>query len=452
MINWINTFSTIGHLSSDSTETKIQKSFVVFLATFMSCGGILWGTISMYNGLTYQSSIPYGYILLSGLNMIYFKHSKNFNAVRFFQVLISLVLPFLFQWSLGGYFPSGIILLWATLALVASLSFQDIRASFLWLGLFLIGTVFSAYFDGFFFSLKPEILPNQSLLFIVLNVTIITTIFFGLVVYFVMNHKKVRLELEVKTEEMEKLNVMLKKNLKEKQEAYSDLEKTQTKLIESEKMASLGVLSAGVGHEINNPLNYIKGGIHGLSQMIDPKNKEMQAFVDIVANGVSRAAEIVTSLTHFSRTGSSKKERCDIHEILENCLRILGNKLKNNVELVKNYTEEPVIIIGNEGRLHQAFLNVISNAEQATGGRGVITIATKVEGNEIFIDVSDNGEGIQKKNLAKIMDPFFTTKEPGKGTGLGLSITQKIIKEHEGKINVNSELKKGTNFQFVLPF
>lgn len=451
MIDWINNFSTLGHKESDTPELRIQKSFLVFLATFMSCGGVLWGTIALANGLVEQSLIPYGYVLLSVINLIYLKQSKNFSLVRFFQVLISLILPFLFQSSLGGFFPSGAILLWATLALVASLSFQDVRTSFMWLGLFVLGTILSAYFDEYFFASKPEILPSQSLLFIVLNVTIITSIFFGLVIYFVLNNRKIRSQLEQKTSELQELNFELKKSLDEKQKAYVDLESTQSKLIASEKMASLGVLSAGIGHEINNPLNYIKGGIQGLSVRINQEDKQMTAFVDIINDGVGRAVDIVQSLSHFSRTGVNIDERCDIHKILDNCLVILNSKLKNKVQVEKEFHQEPVISKGNEGRLHQAFLNIISNAEQATSKQAAITIKTQVTANEITVSISDNGSGIAQEHLNKIMDPFFTTKEPGKGTGLGLSISQKIVEEHNGRIEVTSEIGKGTNFHIVLP-
>ncbi len=451
MIDLINNFSTIGRLDSDPFELKIQKSFLVFLAVFMSCGGVLWGSITLYHGLVFQSSIPIGYVVLSFLNMIYFKISKNFKYVRFFQVLISLILPFLFQSTLGGFFPSGLISLWAILALVASLSFHDLSSSFLWLGLFVVGLLLTASYDDYFFSVKPEILEDKSLLFLVLNVSVISSIFFGLVLYFVENHKSVSTKLKKTYKQMSLLNSVLEENLEDKRQAFVDLQKTQSQLIESEKMASLGVLSAGIGHEINNPLNHIKQGVNTLDNFIEAKNSQAHALVEIINGGVKRMSEIVTSLSHFSRKGVNMDESCDIHEIIENCLVILSNKLKNKVKIVKSFTPDEVILKGNEGRLHQAFLNLLANAEQAILDSGTISISTEFISDEIVIKIADSGTGMDPEAISKIMEPFFTTKEPGVGTGLGLSITNSIIREHKGTILVNSIVGKGSDFRISLP-
>ncbi len=238
-------------------------------------------------------------------------------------------------------------------------------------------------------------------------------------------------------------------------DAIEKLETTQKQLIESEKMASLGVLSAGVGHEINNPLNFIKGGISGLSKHIkeDKKSDKSEAlrYLDIVNEGVDRATSIVSSLAHFSRSNTDMNEKCDIHEILDHCQTILQNKLKGKVKVTKVYNAASTKVIGNVGRLHQAFLNILSNAEQAISETGNVVLKTSSIGNHIEISISDDGIGISKEDMSKIMDPFFTTKEPGVGTGLGLSITYKIIEDHEGTIKVKSEQGKGAVFSISLP-
>ena len=125
---------------------------------------------------------------------------------------------------------------------------------------------------------------------------------------------------------------------------------------------------------------------------------------------------------------------------------ILGNKLKHHITVERNYSEESIVLIGNEGKLHQVFINLISNAEQAIQGNGIIRITTKKENGQLSIAIEDTGCGISKENLSKIGDPFFTTKLPGQGTGLGLSITYQIIESHGGKILVTSELNQGTKF------
>ena len=130
---------------------------------------------------------------------------------------------------------------------------------------------------------------------------------------------------------------------------------------------------------------------------------------------------------------------------------ILNNQLKNRVEVQKQYTEEQYILEGNEGKLHQVFLNILSNASQAIKDNGKITILTKLVKDDIHISITDNGHGISRENSKKVFDPFFTTKEPGKGTGLGLSITYNIIQEHNGTIELKSQVGVGTKVTIKLP-
>ncbi len=189
--------SSLGHLPDDTADIRTKKSFLVYLAVFMSGGGVLWGSISLANGLVFQSLIPYAYTVVSVFNLWYFHRSKDFGTVRFIQILISLLLPFFFQWVLGGFFSSGMIMLWALLALVASPSFQSPKSSVVWLILFLFLTVVSAVFQDYFYSLKPDILPDQSLLFITLNASVICAIVFGLVIYFVHQNNVAQEENQV---------------------------------------------------------------------------------------------------------------------------------------------------------------------------------------------------------------------------------------------------------------
>lgn len=232
-------------------------------------------------------------------------------------------------------------------------------------------------------------------------------------------------------------------------ESMKELQETTQKLIQSEKMASLGVMSAGVAHEINNPLNFIKGGINILSRKLEGVD-EYEPFIQAIDEGVSRATSIVSSLGHFSRETSARDEECDLHSVIENCLVMLQHKLKYKVLVEKKYSSASHLkIIGNEGQLHQAILNIISNAEQAINERGTIKIETKAKRGHIMLSIEDTGEGISKENLTKISDPFFTTKPVGKGTGLGLSITFKIVKEHGGKISITSTPGEGTKFSIL---
>lgn len=262
-------------------------------------------------------------------------------------------------------------------------------------------------------------------------------------------------ELDTSLEELHSTNEELYSQKEELIEIIEKLNETQNQLVQSEKMASLGVLSAGIAHEINNPLNFINGGIMGIEDYLNEhcaeKKNDIDPLINAINIGVQRASEIVSSLSHYSRQDNLPSEDCDIHQIIDHCLVMLNNQTKNKVEIKKQYTTEFHNVTGNEGKLHQVFLNIISNSEQAIEEKGTIDIFTLVKDNYFEIKIKDTGKGISQENIQKIFDPFFTTKAPGKGTGLGLSITYKIIAEHNGTINFNSDIDKGTTVTITFP-
>lgn len=233
------------------------------------------------------------------------------------------------------------------------------------------------------------------------------------------------------------------------------LKETQAELSQSEKMASLGILTAGVAHEIKNPLNYIMGAFIALKDYFGDNpatdNNEIDFLLSTLEQGVNRVSKIVDSLNQFGRNNKEINEQCNISEIIDNCLVILHNRIKDSIVIKKEYNNDSAIIIGNTGKLHQVFLNILNNAEQAILDKGEIIIGVKKGHSNLIIEISDTGMGISNENINKVTDPFYTTKPPGKGTGLGLSITYNIIKEHNGKLNFKSELGKGTTVQIIFP-
>jgi PAS domain S-box-containing protein len=271
----------------------------------------------------------------------------------------------------------------------------------------------------------------------------------------VAEHTTTNEKLLTTVEELNKTNDELMRQRVSLEKALSDLHAAQRQIIASEKMSSLGVLAAGVAHEINNPLNYIQGGINALElsfkagmTVTDP---DVAVLLDAMKEGVRRAAAIVTSLGHYSRKESNSRQRCDVHTIIEHCLVILQSQYRFKVTLACEYSAETSAVIGDEGRLHQAFLNILANAGQAITERGHVRISTKVIDARLQVTVSDDGCGVSEAHMKRIFDPFFTTKAPGQGTGLGLAITQSIVREHGGSIDFVSQLGKGTTVTIFFP-
>jgi C4-dicarboxylate-specific signal transduction histidine kinase len=257
-------------------------------------------------------------------------------------------------------------------------------------------------------------------------------------------------ELEMANRSLVDLNNELQASNEQLKLTLNHLHTTQSQLVQSEKMASLGVLSSGIAHELNNPLNFIKGGVTVLEEVIKKQpgleTEETSTLIQIINEGVSRASVILKGLGHYSRQSDQQNESCELHKIIDNCLIILGNNLKHRIVVEKIYSPTRLFVRGNEGQLHQAFINILSNAEQAIDGKGTIWIKTTMNDGNVVISIRDSGRGISKEHLSRLGDPFFTTKGPGHGTGLGLSITYQIIERHQGQISVISEPNEGAEF------
>ncbi len=293
-------------------------------------------------------------------------------------------------------------------------------------------------------------------------------------------------EIQKQSEDLKNINEDLEFQKSQLKKALNELKKTQAQLIHSEKMASLGVLTAGVAHEINNPINFINAALEGLiltlsdllqiyksyekinknnisEKLIEIENLKktldyplLQTGIKVLINnmqtGIERIAEIVKSLRTFSRIDENELKRSNIHELINTTLVMLHNQYKNRIEIIKKYGDIPEISC-YPGKLNQVFMNLLSNAIQAIHNKGQITILTKFEkeSSELTISISDTGPGMTEDIQKKIFEPFFTTKEAGKGIGLGLSITYGIIQQHKGKIEVKSNLGKGSEFVIILP-
>ena len=260
-----------------------------------------------------------------------------------------------------------------------------------------------------------------------------------------------QLSNEIKREELYQKNIQ---TVKELQNTLKELKETQIQLINSEKMASLGQLVAGVAHEINTPVASIKSnnGIVAklLNSIQDTELKEMLTDInEIDKEAVNRISNIVTSLKKFVRLDEAELQEADINKELDLTLELIRHETKNRIEIIKNYGEIPAVKCF-PNMLNQVFTNILINACQAIEGRGTITITTEYKDKKLIVKIKDTGKGIPRNQLNKIFTAGFTTKSSGIGTGLGLAICTKIIEKHKGEIIVNSEEGKGSEFVITI--
>ena len=296
----------------------------------------------------------------------------------------------------------------------------------------------------------------------------------------ITERKQMEVDLETQLTALTTLNMEYKK-------INDMLTLAQNQLLQSEKLASLGLLSAGVAHEINNPLSYVNSNLAMLKNYVDDLLAVIDAYesvevsvpgaatafapVDVLKaevdlsylksdvvtlmtesnDGLDRVKKIIQSLKDFARVGTAEAFReDDIQQGIESTLTVAWNELKYKCEVRREYGDLPPVecLLSN---LNQVFMNLLVNAAHAIERQGVITIRTGRQGEEVWVEISDTGKGIPAENLSRIFDPFFTTKPVGEGTGLGLSVSYGIIQKHHGGIEVTSEVGTGTTFRIWLP-
>ena len=281
-------------------------------------------------------------------------------------------------------------------------------------------------------------------------------------------------------------------------ELFKSKEKKQleAQLLQSEKMASIGRLAAGVAHEINNPTGFVSSNLKTLSdyiedimglfkeyrklisnlkknsdicgplseiseqlkRIVDLENevdlefvlKDIFDLIDESKEGTERIKKIVQDLKDFAHPGQDKPKFADINQNIDSTVNVVWNELKYKADVIKDYGDLPRVQCYPQ-LLNQVFMNLLINAVQSIEKRGEINIKTRADNGYVEIKISDTGSGIPKENLNRIFDPFFTTKDVGKGTGLGLNVAYNIIKKHHGKIDVNTGLGKGTTFTIKIP-
>jgi PAS domain S-box-containing protein len=309
-----------------------------------------------------------------------------------------------------------------------------------------------------------------------------------------LNENNIRLDKEIKKradieKELRASKAKLEKTVKQ-------LQKTQAQIIQTEKMASIGQLAAGVAHEINNPTAFVSSNLNTMSQYhadmarlledyeavvgllgkskklpdlpqaisyaidqakqtseqidLEFMREDFPELIEESKEGTERIKKIVEDLKDFAHPGDERCVETDINKGLDSTINIVWNEIKYTCKLTKDYGDLPPVWSYSQ-QINQVFMNLLINAAQAIDQNGLIHIKTRIRGEFVMVQISDNGRGIPDKILSKIFDPFFTTKDIGKGTGLGLSMAYSIIENHKGKIEVESKVGEGTTFTVYLP-
>jgi PAS domain S-box-containing protein len=297
---------------------------------------------------------------------------------------------------------------------------------------------------------------------------------------------KVMVILEADIEQRREVETRLKQEQEGQRKLITELHNAHSQLLQSEKMASIGQLAAGVAHEINNPIGYVHSNLGSLGKYIDNLfaivsayqaaegdyqpgsaclsrvqevrkqfdleflREDIPALLSESRDGITRVKKIVQDLKDFSHVDEAEWQTSDLHQGLDSTLNIVWNELKYKVEVVKEYGKLPEIEC-IPSQLNQVFMNLFVNAGHAIETRGTITIRTGAEAEQVWVEIADSGKGIAPEHLTRIFEPFFTTKPVGKGTGLGLSLSYGIIQKHHGRIEVESAPGMGTTFRVYLP-
>jgi two-component system, sensor histidine kinase len=452
---WVLALTDIGRREDEAANDRHGRQLLVLGAVLMSCGGLVWGALSLVAGARMAASVPLGYVAITVVNLGVLAHTRAFARARLTQLLASLLLPFFFQWALGGFVASGGVMLWSMIALVGALTFSNARESLVWVGLYCALTIFSGLIEPWL-TAPISLSTGQIRVFFVLNISVISATVFGLVIVINVRQRTAIVSLETAEDRLRELTSNLESQVQ-----------ARTRELESALVrAAAGTRAkdeflAMMSHEIRTPLNGILGTTELLA--LGELGPDQRKYVSLVQRSGDLLLTVLNDLLDFSKIEAGKLE-------LHHADFALKTEVESVVRLHAATAQERLVSVGvkwgpdlpsrvrtDPHRLAQIIGNLLGNALKFTcEGRVTLSVdARRVnERLELAFAVADTGIGIEPEQLDRLFQPFTqadstTTRRFG-GTGLGLAICSRLVERMGGRISVESQPRVGTTFRFTV--
>ena len=422
------------------TDTDLDKQlhgFLIYLGILMTAGGLLWGTISIINEFYFAASVPFFYVILTFLNFTYLYFSKNFIFAQNVQIVSSLLLPFFFQFFLGGIVSSGGMILWSAIAVFSSFTLQKKDMTIVWLILFILLMALSGFVDSEAKQFTIAAVEEYRIFFFIINFVLVISIIFSLYYYFSDKEEKVRHEL---------------------QESLEELHQTQDHLIENNKLlltqsrqAQMGEMISMIAHQWRQPLSSIASisidlKIKSELEYFDlPHKEEIQKYEAYVNSRLIKIDDLVQNLTttiddfrNFYKPNKAKVTTT-LENLVTKALNIVETTFAHKKIKIKLHNNSKEEIKLHDSEMIQVILNIFKNAQDNFKEKQTKNPYIKITTENRTISICDNGGGIPKEVIEKIFDPYFSTKNEKNGTGLGLYMSKTIVEEHHnGKLTVHN--------------
>ncbi len=476
MIDYKEKLASVFGYSSFSDEERQRRSILIILVGLTSLAGLIYSVIYVFLGVSQAMAAIMFYISFSLLNLVFYYSNKNYNFFRNVQLVAILLFPTLTHILIGGFEQSSVVVLSAMMSPLGALMFHTPKRAKVFFLLFVLMVFLAVIIDLFIPITRIDIPKDIRIVFYFLNIVIITSISFFLLLKFVSDNEEFKMQLKSKNLELSEEKQLV-------EETLNELKITQNQLIQHEKLASLGQLTAGIAHEIKNPLNFINNFSELSLELIDEvfaelenpdkieaKENIMGVLQDVKLNlekvykHGTRADRIVKSMLMHSRGSTGEKVPTALNTLVSENVTLSfhsmrANKNPYNVSMDFNLDDSIGLVPLIAEDFSRVIINLCNNAFDAMREKlshtenylPKLSVATNKSNNKIIIRIADNGPGIPAEIKDKILQPFFTTKKGTEGTGLGLSITHDIIEVHGGELKVDAQDGEGARFTIILP-